>query len=167
MNGQPDNAGLIKTTLIGVAVVGLLVAAVLWFNRGSNVRLEGRILKVRAISTGEAASLALVDLRIQNPAKVRFVVHEVRLSVTKANGEAVEGLVSAQSDLDRVLQYFPAEGPRYNDVLRPKSNIGGGAQSDWCVGAGFDFPAPVLEGRKNLTVTIEDVDGAVVVLKER
>jgi hypothetical protein len=167
VNGQPDNSGLIKTTLIGVALVGLLVAAALWFNRGSNVRLEGRILKVRAIATGEEASLALVDFRIQNPAKVRFLVQEVRLSVTRENGEVVEGLVSAQSDLDRVLQYFPAEGPRYNEVLRPKSNIGGGAQSDWCVGAGWDFPARILEGRKNLTVTIEDVDGAVVVLQER
>jgi hypothetical protein len=139
---------------------------VLYFNRGSNVRLEGKILKVRAIPTGDEASLALVDFRVTNPANVRFIVREVRLHLTREDGSSIDGLVAAQTDLDRIIGYFPAYGPRYNDVLKPKSQLAGGQQADWCTGAGFDFPAGAIEKRKNLALTIVDVDGAVVEISE-
>jgi hypothetical protein len=164
---EPSRAAEIaKYTLAAAVLVAVVVGAVVYLNRGSNVRLEGKILKVRAIATGEAASLALVDFRILNPAEVRFVVREVRVSLTRADGTSIDGLVAAESDLDRVLGYFPAYGPRYNDVLKPRAQMGGGQKADWCVGAGFDFSAQDLEGRKGLKLVIEDVDGAVVEISE-
>lgn len=165
---EPSRAAeLAKYTLAAAVLVAAVIAVVFYLNKGSNVRLEGKILKVRAIPTGEGASLALVDFRVTNPANVRFIVKDIKVRLTREDGSSVDGLVAAQGDLDRVIGYFPAYGPRYNDVLKGKSQMGGGQKADWCVGAGFDLDASAIEKRKNLTLVVQDVDGALVEIAER
>lgn len=167
MNGPSRAAEIAKYSAAAAVLVAIIVGIVIYLNQGSHVRLEGKIQKVRAIGTGDASSLALVDFRVKNPANVRFIVREVRMKVILADGTERDGLVSAEGDLDRVLGYYPQYGPRYNDVLKLRADMAGGAQKDWCVGAGFDFADAALDQRKNLILSIEDVDGAVVEIREK
>jgi hypothetical protein len=160
-----------KTFLIalglGLAAVGLLTTLGVWSNRGSQVRLEASIVKSRIISTDERAAVAVFELRIQNPARVPFVVREVHTTVVDQKGETLTSDPIPQIDLDRVLDYYKQSGPRYNDVLHAKTKLVGGEKKDWTVGASFHVAASVLESRRNFEIVIEDLDGAEVKLIEK
>jgi hypothetical protein len=159
---------LVQYALLGLVGLALVVGVVLWLNLGSHVRLEGKILKVRLVATGEDTSVAVVEFRVNNPAKVAFVVRDVRMVLTDAEGTRVEAMMVSQPDLDRVLGYYPAEGPRYNEVLRARSKIAAGKQGDdWCAAGAYGLPAGKLAGRRNLELEIEDVDGAVIRIPEK
>lgn len=166
MIGLSNIPDLAKYTIGGAAVVALVVGVALWINQGSHVRLDGRIVKVRVIQTGDDSAVALAELRVRNPASIVFTVRNVRMSLTRQDGSTLDGLVASQADIDRVLQYYPESGPRYNDVLRARTQVGPGRDGDWCVGASFALPAAAVNARKGVTVEVEDVDGAVVRLLE-
>ena len=158
---------VLRYTLIGLVIVALAAGIVFWLNRGSQVRLGGEVVRVRTLSTSESSSVLIAEVRIENPARVPFIVREVRLSMTSAKGVPVVGDPIAQGDLDRLLGYLPAEGPRYNETLKVKSKLGGGSRSDWTVPASFRLPQSELDARRGFSVEIEDVDGVVVTVVER
>ncbi|MEJ5367260.1 MAG: hypothetical protein WHT08_03010 [Bryobacteraceae bacterium] len=150
----------------GLGAVALLAALGYWWNRGSQARLEVRWLNVRVISTGPESALAVFDLRIHNPARVLFQVKEVEANLIDANGESTSGLVPSQTDLDRVLSYFPLAGPRYTPVLKFQERIRAGETVDRTVAASFSVPAAVLESRRAFELRIQDADGQVTVARE-
>ena len=158
---------VLRYTLVGLVVVALAAGIVYWSNRGSQVRLAGQIVRVRTLATSDSSSVLIAEVRIENPARVPFIVREVRLSMTTAKGLPVAADPIAQGDLDRLLGYFPAEGPRYNETLKVRSKIGGGSRADWTVPASFRLPQSELDARRNFSVDIEDVDGVVVTVAER
>ena len=158
---------VLRYTLVGLVVVALVAGIVYWSNRGSQVRLGGQIVRVRTLATSDSSSVLIAEVRIENPARVPFIVREVRLSMTNAKGLPVAADPIAQGDLDRLLGYFPAEGPRYNETLKVKSKIGGGSRADWTVPASFRLPQSELDARRSFSVDIEDVDGVVVTVAER
>lgn len=152
--------------LLALGLVALAAGIALWLNRGAQVRLDGRIVKVRTIATDEKASIAIVEIRFSNPADTPFVVRDYKLYVTAADGQTVEGMTVIQSDLDRVLDYYKTAGPRYNPVLRARERFLRGAAADRTVAASFDLAEAPLAARRNLEVRIEDVDGYTVVFSE-
>lgn len=158
---------MIRYFALALVLVALVVGIVFYLNRGSQVRLEGSVVKVRTIATGDDASLAVLELRIANPARTPFVVREATLSILQSNGEQLDGLMASQVDLDRTLGYFPTAGPRYNEVLRARSQIAGGSKGDWTIAAAFPLAEASLAARKNFLLTIQDVDGVVVSFNER
>jgi hypothetical protein len=156
-----------KLFLLALVLVGFAAGVALWLNRGAQVRLDGRIVKVRTIATDDNASIAVLEIRFSNPADTPFVVRDVRISAIDANGVEVEGMPVIQSDLDRVLDYYKAVGPRYNPVLRAKERFRKGEGGDRTVAGSFNLPEAALKARRNLKVFIEDVDGYVVEIAER
>jgi hypothetical protein len=94
-------------------------------------------------------------------------VKEVEVAVIGASGERHEGLVAAQTDLDRVLGYFPLAGPRHNPVLMFRERIRGGETVDRTVAASFSIPVQVLESRQGFELHIQDADGAVIASLEK
>lgn len=154
-------------SLAGLAVAAGLAAAGYWLNRGSQARLEVSWLKVRTIATGPESSLAVFDVRIQNPSRVLFQVKEVQAAVVDSNGVRYEGLVAAEPDLDRALAYYPLAGPRYNPVLKFRERIRSRETMDRTVAASFAVPVQTLESRLRFELRIEDADGAVVTAAER
>lgn len=151
-----------RYTLLGLLLVALIAGFVFWMNMGSQVRLGVEVLKIRTIETSESSALLIAELRISNPAKVPFVVREVRVAVAGSQGGTTAGDAVAQGDLDRVLSYYPAEGPRYNETLKVRSKIAGNSRTDWTVPASFAVSQADLDARRSLEIEIEDVDGVRV-----
>lgn len=158
--------------LVWWGLAGLVVAAALTgiayrLNRGWQARLEVQWLKVRTIPTGPESSLAVFDLRIHNPSRVLFQVKEVEAAVVDAGGMRQEGMVAAQTDLDRVLGYYPLAGPRYSPVLKFRERIRAGETVDRTVAASFSVPVGALKSRRRFELRIQDADGAMVTALER
>jgi hypothetical protein len=153
---------VLRYTLVGLVLVALLAGLVYWFNMDSQVRLNGQVVRVRTIATSDASSVLIAEVRIDNPSDVPFVVRSVTAGVTAAGGAAVTGDPVAEGDLDRVLGYYSAEGPRYNETLKMKSRLAGKSRRDWTVPASFTLPKAALDTRRELTIEIEDVDGVRV-----
>jgi len=154
----PDFA---KYLLIACVIVALIVALVLWFNRGAQVRLEARVLKTRLIPTDESTTLAVLEVRIHNPADVLFVIREAHLNVLLADGTELEGASVTQDDLDRFLDYFKIYGGRYNPVLRTKERFHAGSLTDRTVAASFPRSTAGIEKRRGFALELTDVDGVM------
>jgi len=152
---------------IGLAAAGLLTFVLWFFNLGSQVRLESKIVKVRIVPTDDEACVAVLELRLKNPAQTPFVVRTVTTTAIDASGAELTSDQVAQMDLDRVLEYNKAAGPRYNPVLFTKRKMPGGSEQDWTVAASFKVPAQKLESRRNFTIRIDEVDGVVVTIQEK
>lgn len=158
---------VVRYTVVGLILVAALAGLIYWLNLGSQVRLDAEVIRVRTIATSESTSVLIAEVRISNPANVPFVVREASLQVTSRDGSVLAGDLVAQNDLDRLLSYYPAEGPRYNETLKVRSHIAGKARRDWTVAASFRVPAALLSGRRTLSVEIEDVDGVRVNVREK
>lgn len=158
---------LLQWSAAGLAIVAVIAGIGYWLSLGSQARLEVRWLKVRTIATGPESSLAVFDVRIHNPSRVLFQVKEVEAILVDSGGTSHEGLVAAQTDLDRVLSYYPLAGPRYNPVLMFRERIRGGETADRTVAASFPVPAQALESRRRFELRIHDADGAVIEAAER
>ncbi len=165
---EPESPLTRRSLLFGV--VGLLVAGVvvwlgLFASRGSQIRLEGKILKVRVKQLDEKSTVAVVDFRIQNPADYPFVVREAKLFLTTAKGESAEGYTVAEVDAQRLFDFYKDLGEKYNASLLIKTKIAPKQSGDFMLCARFDLAEQDLAQRKDLRLTIEDVDGVVVELR--
>lgn len=151
----------LKYLAIAFLIVAGLLALGLYNNRGSQVRLECKILKTRLIPADESSTLAVLEVRITNPANVRFVVRNVQPKVILADRTELDGIPVAQVDLDRVLDALKIHGPRYNPVLKARDSFPGSWQGDRTVVATFPRSAAEIERRKGFVILVDDVDGAV------
>lgn len=156
----------LRWSAAGLALVAAIAGIGYWLSLGSQAQLEVKWLKVRTIATGPESSLAVFDLRIHNPARALFQVKEVEAAVIGAEGTRQDGLVAAQTDLDRVLTYFPLAGPRHTPVLMFRERIRVGETVDRTVAASFAVPVEALDSRRGFELRIHDADGAVVVSQE-
>jgi hypothetical protein len=153
--------------LAGLAVVGALLFLLLAGTKSAHLRLEGKILKVRVLALPDGkASIVTADFRATNPSDVLMVVSSVKLRLQLAQGDPVEGATVSKSDLATVFQYMRLLGPKYNDVLGAQDRIHPHEALDRMAGARFELPEAAVQGRRGLTVVIEDVDGTVAELSE-
>jgi len=153
--------------IAGLAVVAILIGLLLVGTTGAHLRLEGKILKTRVLALpGSSASLVIVDFRATNPSDVPFVVSAVKLRLQPAQGEPEEGITISKPDMSAVFQYEKLIGPKYNDVLSLQDRINPHQSFDRMAGARFNLPEAAVQGRRNLTLVIEDVDGTVAELAE-
>lgn len=158
--------GLLFWSAAGLAIVAAIAGIGYWLSLGAQARLEVRWLKVRTIATGPDSSLAVLDLRIHNPSRVLFQVKDVEVALIGAGGAREEGLVTAQTDLDRALSYYPLAGPRHTPVLMFRERLRAGETADRTVAASFSVPVEALESRRGFELRIHDADGAVVASAE-
>jgi len=153
--------------LAGLAVVAGLLFLLFAGTKGAHLRLEGKILKVRVLSLpGSKAVLVTSDFRLTNPSDVPFVVSSVKLRVQPASGDDLEGQTISKPDMAAVFQYEKLLGPQYNEVLSIQDRINPHQSLDRMAGARFDVPESTIQGRRNLTLTIEEIDGTVAELTE-
>ncbi len=154
---------------IGVAVVGI-AAAVVWFsNLSSHLELTGKILKVRVLALDKESSLVLVDFRVTNPSAVLFKAGEVTIKLVPRSGDPSDGMMVSKTDVDAVFNYQPVgglAGAKFNDVFGLGDTIPPGKTLDRMAEARFELPASAIERRKNITLYLQDVDGAEANLTE-
>ena len=163
---KPKLPPLAKYIAIGLAVALLIGGIGFWLNTGSQVRLDGKILKVRTIPADDAASIAVVDFRVINPSCALFQLKKLTVVVTTAEGKVVEGLPVAQTDLDRVLDYHKVYGKRYTDMLKERDRIRPKTEVDRTTAGSLSISEKDLQNRRNLVLKLQDADGVTIEIPE-
>jgi hypothetical protein len=152
---------------IGLVVVAIVVLGTLVKTKGGHLTLTGKVMHVRTLSTDPQNSIVIVDFRVRNEAEIPFMSREAKLILTKADGSEVEGDTIAQTDMDRVFDYYKTLGPKYNPVLVQRDRVKGGETLDRMLAASVALPEGEVEKRKNVTVRLFDVDGPTFDIKEK
>jgi len=144
---------------VGIVVIAIALALILSSTKGSHLVLNGKILKVRSGALSEDDSIAVMDMRLENPSNVPFVVRQVDVTLEKKDGTMAEGLVVAKGDLKQLFQYNRFLGDQYNDSLTIKDQIAPHATVDRMVAARFEVKNQDLESAKAIHLSIQDMDG--------
>lgn len=157
---------IVNYVLIGLVLAAIGVAVIMLMNHGQRVQVDGSILKVRTISVDDNASIAVVDFRMKNPSDVLFQVKQLNVIVTKADGTDEEAITMTEMDLDRVLDFYKATGPRFNPTFKVRDRLRPGEQLDRTAAGSFQVAEKVLLDRRNLVLKIQDADGIVTQIAE-
>ena len=151
---------------IGLVVILIAVAGIMYMQRGSHVELKGSILKVRTMGMDDNSSLAVIDFRFVNPSDYPFVVRSVDVTAT-VGGQNLTSTPVPEVDAKRIFEYYPILGPKYNTSLLTRDRIPGRQSEDRMIATRFEIPVAKLDARTNLKIRIEDVDGPVSELAEK
>ena len=151
---------------IGVAVVAAFLGFTWVGTKGAHVSLDGKILKIRTLPTDEKNAIVVVDFRVHNEADAQFVVGSGTIKIIKADGTEIEGETVARTDMNRVFEYYKILGPKYNETLIIKDKVLGRQNLDRMLAAQFPVPAAEIDQRKNLVLTLTDIDGPVFTFSE-
>jgi hypothetical protein len=151
---------------IGLVVVVAMVSAILYVQRGAHIELKGRIQKVRTLAADDSSAIAVVDFTFVNAADFPFVVRRVDVSLDTKSGIKVEGVPISGVDTDRLFQYYPVLGQKFNDSLLMKTKIAPHQSMDRMIAVRFEVPEKDVQDRKRLLVRVEDVDGAISDIQE-
>jgi hypothetical protein len=152
---------------IGILVVAIVLAFTWEGTKGAHLDLEGKILKVRTLATDEKNTIVVVDFRVRNLAKVQFMWGDGVVKIVKDDGKEVQGDTISRSDMERVFDYYKLLGPKYNEILVLRDRIAGGAMMDRTIGVQFPLPQAVVDQRRNLTLTLNDIDGPSFTFPEK
>jgi hypothetical protein len=152
---------------IGLVVILIAVAVILYIQRGAHIELKGSILKVRTLPLDENSSVAVIDFRFVNSADYPFVVRNVDVTAAGPKGQTYDSEPVPEVDAKRLFEYYPVLGQKFNDTLLPRDKIAAHRSEDRMIAARFEMPVAQLDARKNLTIRIEDVDGPVSELTEK
>lgn len=144
---------------IGVVVIAIAVSLVLTSTKGSHLVLNGKILKVRNGALSDNDSIAVMDMRLENPSNIAFVVRQVEVTLEKKDGTMADGQVIAKGDLKQLFQFNRFLGDQYNDSLTIKDQIAPHATVDRMVAARFEVKNEDLESAKTIHLSIQDMDG--------
>lgn len=152
---------------IGIGLIAVIVAGVLYMQRGARVGLSGSFLKARTAPLDENSCAAVVDFRFTNPSNVRFVVRTVTLVLEEANGQRYDGRTIAETDARRLFEAVPLLGQKFNETLVMNDTVPPHASADKMIAARFDAPESRIEARKRFILRIEDVDGPITEISEK
>ena len=144
---------------VGILLVGGAVFGILSSNKGSHLELKGKILKTRTGALSDQDSILVLDLRLENPSDVPFVVRQVEVTIDKADGVTAQSSIISKMDIHQVFQFNRFLGDQYNDSLSMKDKVSPHATIDRMVAARFDVPIKDLDGAKQLHLSIQDLDG--------
>lgn len=149
---------------VGLVVIVIAVAWVLYIQRGAHIEPAGKILKVRTIAMDENSSVAVIDFRVENSSDYTVIVKEVTAAVEEQGGKDPvgtlhEGATAAQTDTERLFKYYPVLGQKFNDTLKMHDRIKPHETMDRMIAVRFEIPLVQLDARKRLKLKIEDVDG--------
>lgn len=149
-----------RSFVVGLAIVGVALGIGWYLNLSSQARLEGEILKVRRIGQADGSTAVVIDLRVSNPSSRPFVISDVHVFVEDENGVEHKGMVVSEINARRLFQYYPILGPKYNESLAFKSEIGPRQTVDRMLAVRFEIPADTFDRRRALKVQITEMDGA-------
>jgi hypothetical protein len=146
---------------VGILLVTGAVFGILSSNKGSHLVLKGKILKTRTGALSDRDSILILDLRLENPSDVPFVVRQVEVSIDKPDGSTAQAAMISKMDLHQLFQFNRFLGDQYNDSLSIKDKVPPHASVDRMIAARFDVPIKDLEGSKQMHLSIQDLDGAL------
>ena len=152
---------------IAAVLVVAVIAGVFYMQRGAHIELQGKILKVRTAPLDENSSIVVLDFRFGNNSDYPFIVRSVTVVLEDNAGARTEGTTVSEIDAQRLFQGIPLLGQKFNPSLIARDRIPAHASEDRMIAARLEVPEAVLEKRKQLTIRIEEVDGALSEIHER
>jgi hypothetical protein len=158
---------LLITFAIGIAAVAIIVAGIVYIERGGHVELPGKILKVRTAPLDDSSTAVVIDFRVTNPADYPFQVRAVTVVLENSLGVQTEGSTASEIDAQRLLAGVPLLGDRYNQSLMVRERVPKHTTLDRMVAARFELPESQVQSRKRFLVRIEEWDGVIQELSER
>src|ERR1051326_8428208 len=144
---------------VGVLIVGIALAVILYGNKGSHLELKGEIIKIRMGAIDEHNTAAVLDVRIENISDVPFVVGDVKITAEQPNGDKSEGMIISKSDFKQLLDYNKFLGKQFNEGLAMKDKIAPHQTVDRMVAVRFALPQHDVEKSKQIRLWIRDMDG--------
>ena len=154
-----------KQGIIAGAIAIVAVAAIV-STRKNHLELKGEILKVRSHQLDTEHTLALIDVRLQNPSTQQFLVKEVEVYVTDPRGKQVQAELFSEPDSQRFVDYYPVLGKKYNQGLIQRDKINPAQTVDRTVSVSAPLPDAQFELRKNIRIRVHDADGTTVEVSE-
>jgi len=148
-------------------VIAIAVAWILYMQRGSHIEPTGKILKVRTLPADENSSVAVIDFRVENASNFGIIVREVTVTLEEPNGKIDDGAAVSEVDAQRLFQYYPVLGQKFNDTLKIRDRIRAHETMDRMIAVRFEIPQAQVDARKNLRLRVEDVDGPFGEIVER
>jgi len=152
---------------VGLALIGLVVAGVLFMQRGARVGLTGNVLKVRTAPFDDGGCVAVLDFRFTNPGNVLFMVRGVTVVMEEKDGKQYDGITVAEVDAQRLFEAVPLLGQKFTPTLVERDKIPGHTFQDRMIAARFNAPESRIEARRRFLIRIEEVDGTVSEISER
>jgi hypothetical protein len=152
---------------IGLLLIGLLVAGVMFMQRGSAIEFQAKFLKVRTAPLDESSTVAVIDLRLTNPSDLLLQVRQVQVEMEDAKGGRKQGDVISDSDTKRVFEALPLLGTKFLETLGMQQRVTSRSTTDYMVAARFAAPVAEVEARKRFVLHIEEVDGKSFEFVER
>ena len=157
----------VRYASIGLALVLAGVAAVFYIQRGAHIELQGTLLKVRTLPIDAASSAVVIDFRFLNPANYPFIVRKADVYLEDEQGTDVEGTSIAETDVNRLFEYYPILGQKFNKSLLIRTKVAAHQSMDRMLAVRFELPHQDLDARKRFKIRIEDVDGAISEITEK
>ena len=152
------------TFVIGLAVIALAVAGILYMQRGAHMELTGA-MTVRVHATDENTALALIQIHIANPADYGFQVNNVTVTL-ETNAGAFPTTVISQVDTKRLAEAMPELGP-FHPTLYTRYVIPARSTGDYTILAQYSAPERILNDRKRFVVRIEEINGKAAEFSEK
>lgn len=152
---------------LGLLIIAALVGFVFFTNRGSQIRIEGTMKKVRLQQLAENNTLAVFDFRFSNPADYPFVVADVTSTCTLKGGREIAGELVTDADVKPLFEYHALTlGAKFNESLIRKSRVAPKTLEDRMIAMTYPVSADTLAGRTGCVLHVKDVDGAVSDIRE-
>jgi hypothetical protein len=149
---------------IGLVAVAVAVGGIMYMQRGAHVGLNGP-MSVRTLPTDANTTLAVIDLRITNPADYDFEVKNVIVTLETKTGDSPTGIVS-RVDAKRLFDAMPEAGP-FHPTLYTKAIVPAHSTADYTLLAQYSAPETILQNRKQFVVRIEEINGKVAEFSEK
>jgi len=153
---------------LGLLLIAALIGAVFFLNRGSQIRIEGTIKKVRMQKLYDKSTLLVFDFRFSNPADFPFVVSEVTSTCTLRDGKEIIGELVTDADAKPIFEYHALTlGAKYNESLIRKSRVAPKTVEDRMIAMTYPVDPEVLDTRTGCVLHVKDIDGALSTIVEK
>ena len=152
---------------IGLAFIVLLVAGVMFMQRGSAIEFQVKFLKVRTAPLDETSTIAVVDLRLNNPSDLLLQIRQVKFEMEDAKGTRTFGDVIGEGDTKRVFEALPVLGTKFLETLSMGQRVKSRSTGDYMVAARFGAPVAEVDARARFVLHVEEVDGKSFEFLER
>jgi hypothetical protein len=157
-----------KPFVIAFGAAAVVIAVLIWAGfagtAGNHLVPTGKIGKVRTVGVGDDLTYMVIDFNIRNDSDRDMVVRSITSSVDTADGEMLTASPVAVADVKSAFESYPTLGEQYNPVLRERDVIPPHQTVDRMVGLRVDAAAGKVDGRKKVTLSVEDVTGPVLEL---
>ena len=153
-----------QPVVIALAVVGIIVGIVAYFNRAKPAA-SGGVDEVTAVAIPGDSVMAAINVHFGNSSQYLIKVHSIKATVQTSKGEFSDEAANA-SDYQRYYQAFPDLKQNAKTPLMQDARIAPGANGIGTIIVSFPITKDVFDSRQSLTVTVEPYDGLPIVLKK-